>query len=178
MKILKEGLDYHDLKGQMEPICSVDEYVARLGDDSNIVTLTFITKSKEAAEDLTTWFELGYDFVLDASVSEGQLSPGKWLVFVEMKRRSNVPKKIVQLLSDLKTLTDIDVTDWTVNVNEQGYDADVDVLKEVIVLTPEQYKLEKGDEELNEMRAIAGLENKNLHNIDDEIRKYISNAGL
>lgn len=178
MEILKEGLDYHDLKGQMEPVCSVDEYVARLGDDSNIVTLTFILKNKEAAEDLTTWFELGYDFVLDASVSEGQLSPGKWLVFVEMKRRSNVPKKIVRLLSDLNTLTDMDVTDWTVKVNEQEYDADVDILKEVIVLTPEQYKLEQGDEELNEMRSIAGLESKKLHNIDEEIREFISKAGL
>lgn len=180
MEIINEGLDYHDLKGQIEPICSVDEYVAKLGDDSNIVTLTFILKSKEAAEDLTSWFELGYDFVLDASVSEGQLSPGKWLVFVEMKRRSNVPKKIVELLTDLKTLTDINITDWTVKVDEHDYDAEVDTLKQVITLTPEQYKLEKGNEgELNEMRQIAGLDTKNIYdNIDEEIKKYISNAGL
>ncbi len=179
-KFLNEGLDYHDLKYQIEPIASVDEYVAKLGEDSNIVTLTFVLKNKEAAEDLTSWFELGYDFVLDASVSEGQLSPGKWLVFVEMKRRSNVPKKIIELLSDLKTLTDLDITDWTVKVDDHDYDAEVETLKQVIMLTPEQYKLMKDNQEdLNEMRNLAGLDNKKVYdNVDDEIRQYIMNAGL
>lgn len=175
---LDEGLDYHDMKGQLEPKLSVDEYAAKMGQDSDIVTLSFISKSKLAAKDLVSWLEIGYDYILDASVSDGELEPGKWVVFVEMKRRSNVPEKIVQILSDLKTLTDMDVKDWTIVVDEQDYDADKDVLKQVIILSPGEYKKAKGDEELNEMRQIAGLENKNIHEIDDEIRKYISNAGL
>lgn len=175
---LDEGLDYHDMKGQLEPKLSVDEYAAKMGQDSDIVTLSFISKSKLAAKDLVSWLEIGYDYILDASVSDGELEPGKWVVFVEMKRRSNVPEKIVQILSDLTTLTDMDVKDWTIVVDEQDYDADKDVLKQVIILSPGEYKKEKGEEELNEMREIAGLQNKNIHDIDDEIRKYITNAGL
>jgi hypothetical protein len=177
---LNEGLDYHDMKGQIEPEVSVDEYAAKLGEDSDIVTLTFTVKSKEAAKDLVSWLEIGYDFILDASVSEGELEPGKWLVFVEMKRRTNVPEKIVKILEDLETLTDRPLKDYVIKVDDETYDADEDVLKQAIILTPNQYKREKGeDEELNEMRSIAGLPNKKVYtDIDEEIKKYIQNAGL
>ena len=51
---LNEGLDYHDMKGQIDPKVSVDEYAAKMGEDSQIVTLTFILKNKEAAKDLVS----------------------------------------------------------------------------------------------------------------------------
>lgn len=178
-KQLNEGLDYHDMKGMIDPTISIDEYAARMGDDSDVVTLTFIVNSHLAGEDLVSWLELGYDFILDASVSEGELEPGKWLVFVEMKRRSNIPNKIIELLKDLETLTDLSLKDWEVKVDNHTHDANIDILKQVIITNPTQYKMEKGnEEELNEMRQIAGLENKKIHDIDAEIRKYITNAGL
>ena len=176
---LNEGLDYHDLKGQMIPLISVDEYAAKMGKDSDIVTLAFILKSKLAAKDLTSWLEIGYDFILDASVSEGELEPGKWLVFAELKRRSNVPEKIIQILSDLKTLTDLDLDDYKIKIDDEEFSADNDVLKKVIILSPNEYQKENdGEEELNEMRNLANLPYKNVHEIDEEIKKYISNAGL
>ena len=178
---LNEGLDYHDMKGQIDPKVTVDEYAAKMGEDSEIVTMTFILKSKEAAKDLVSWLEIGYDFILDASVSEGELEPGKWLVFVEMKRRTNIPEKIIDILSGLQTLTDREVKDYTIVVNEEEYDADTDMLRQVIVLTPKQYAKENGEdyEELNEMRTIAGLSNKKVYtDIDEEIKKFINNAGL
>lgn len=169
------------MKGQIDPTVSIDEYAAKMGENSEIVTLTFILKSKEAAKDLVSWLEIGYDYILDASVSDGELEPGKWLVFVEMKRRSNIPDKIVQILKDLETLTDRKVKDYILVVNDEEYDADADVLKQVMILSPNQYKKEKGeeDEELNEMRKIAGLPTKNVYdNIDEEIKQYINSAGL
>jgi hypothetical protein len=89
--ILNEGLDHHDLEGQMIPTVTVDEYAAHMGNDSEIVTLAFTIKSEAAGNDLVDWFERGYDFVLDAQVSEGEVKPGQYLVFVEMNRRSSVP---------------------------------------------------------------------------------------
>lgn len=178
MKLI-EGLDYHDMKGQIVPLVSVDEYAAKMGDDSDIVTLAFILKSQLAAKDLTSWLEIGYDFILDASVSEGELEPGKWLVFAEMKRRSNIPDKIIQILTDLKTLNDLDVEDYKIKVKEKEYKPDTSILKQVIVLSPSEYKIDTEDQiELNEMRNLAGLDYKNIHEIDQEIRKYITNAGL
>ena len=176
---LNEGLDYHDMKGQIDPKITVDEYAAKMGKDSDIVTLTFKTNSKLSAEDLVAWLEIGYDYILDASVSDGEIEPGKWLVFVEMKRRSNVPEKIIQILEDLDTLTDNKAKDYTVTIKDEDYDADVNMLKQVMVLSPNDYKkLEDDEEELNEMRQIAGIGRKKIYDVDEEIRKFISKAGL
>lgn len=185
---LNEGLDFHDMKGQIVPKVTVDEYAAKMGEDSDIVTLTLKTNSKLAAEDLEAWLEIGYDYILDASISDGEIQPGKWLVFIEMKRRGNVPQKIIQILEDLETLTDIKLKDYTITVKEEDYDADVDVLKQVMILNPEEYKRMEDNEkeenasdekELNEMRHRAGLSHKKIYkDVDEEIRHLLDIAKI
>lgn len=181
-QIINEGLDYHDLEGQMEPLVSVDQYAAKMGKDSEIVTVAFIVNSRAAGEDLVEWFERGYSWILDAQVSDGELKPGKYVVFVEMNRRSKVPERIVELIDDLNTLTDIPLKDWTVEVNDEEYEADTDILKQVITTSPHEYreKFEEDEEELNEMRKSAGLDIKPIHadKQDAEIRAFKSMAGL
>jgi hypothetical protein len=180
--ILNEGLDYHDLEGQMIPTVTVDEYAAHMGNDSEIVTLAFTIKSEAAGNDLVDWFERGYDFVLDAQVSEGEVKPGQYLVFVEMNRRSSVPKRIIELLDDLETLTAIPVKDWTIIVDEEEHSPEEEVLKQVITISPHDYReeVEVEEEELNEMRERAGLEVKVIHadKQDAEIKAFKSMAGL
>jgi len=175
-KILNEGLDYHDFVGQIKPEITIDEYEAKMGKDSDIVTMAFVVNSKLAAEDLVSWLEIGYDYILDASVSDGEIEPGKYLVFAEMKRKTNTPEKICEILNDLKTLTDLSLNDWTLIIEDESYDADVEVLKQVIYLTPYEYnKNKEGEKELNEYRELANLPSKPLYdNIDSEIKKYIN----
>lgn len=179
--IINEGLDYHDLEGQLLPKVTVDEYAAHMGKDSEIVTLAFTIKNKQAGDDLCDWFERGYDFVLDSQVSDGEISPGKYLVFVEMNRRSSVPARIIELLEDLKTLTDMKVTDWTIMVDNEEYEPTEEVLKQVIVMSPHNYRVEEEKEEdLNEMRHRAGLDVKPIYTDkqDAELRAFKSIAGL
>lgn len=172
MSILNEGLDYMDMEGQVKDTITVDEYAAKMGKDKDIVTITFTVNSKLAGKDLVNWLERGYDFVLDASVSEGEIEPGKWLVFVEMDRRKKVPERICKLLYDLETLTGIKLKDWTVDVEGEEHDADPEILSQKIVCNPNEYKLEKEkDEKLNEFRSLAGIETKKLY-VEDE---YIKN---
>jgi hypothetical protein len=179
-RIINEGLDYLDMVDQIEPTVSVDEYAAKMGKDSDIVTLAFIVKSEAAGNDLVDWFERGYDWILDSSISDGELSPGRYLVFVEMKRRTKVPERIVELIDDLETLTELTPNDWTISINDEDYDADPEVLKQVITISPHEYREENEDEEeLNEMRRRAGLETVNLYGKpDSEIQAYIAMAGL
>ena len=184
-KILSEGLDYHDLEGQLETVVSVDDYSAHMGEDCDIVTLAFIIRSERAGNDLVDWFERGYDWVLDAQVSEGELRPGRYVVFVEMSRRTTVPERIVELLEDMITLTDIPLKDWTVKVDDEEYPAEEDVLRQVIVLSPHAYREEEEttdnetEEGLNEVRVAAGLPVKNIYNADDtEMKNFKAMAGL
>jgi len=179
-RIINEGLNYLDMVDQIEPTVSVDEYAAKAGRDADIVTLAFTVNSEAAGNDLVDWFERGYDWIIDASISEGELSPGKYLVFVEMKRRTKVPERIIELIEDLETLTNLKVTEWTVNIDEEDYDADAEILKQKITISPHEYREQNEDEEeLNEMRHRAGLDTVNLHGEpDSELKAFISMAGL
>jgi hypothetical protein len=172
-----------DLEGQLTDKITVDEYAAKMGKDSDIVTVTFITNSKLAAKDLVTWFERGYDFVLDASVSDGEIESGKWLVFVEMDRRSKVPNRIITLLEDLETLTGMDVSDWTVEIDGDEYEASEEIMKQKMILNPNEYKDKKDSEEepetdLNEMRLRAGIDVKTSYVEDEYIKSLKAIAGL
>jgi hypothetical protein len=177
-KIILEGFDFHDLVNQIDPIISVDEYSAKMGDDDEIVTLAFTVKGQQASEDLVDWFERGYDWVLDAQVSEGEVTPNKYVVFVELDRRSTVPARIVELIQDMKTLTDLPLTDWTIKLDGEEYGANVEELTSVMILSPHDYRKEK-ETDLNEMRQSAGLETVNTHGEKDSLLKdFLSKAGL
>lgn len=181
MSILNESLDYLDMEDQIDDLITVDEYASKMGRDEDIVTLTFSVNSKLAATDLVTWFERGYDFILDASVSDGELEPGKWLVFVEMDRRMKVPNRIITLLSDLETLTGIKLKDWTVEIDGDEYDADEEIIRQKMILNPNEYeeKRQVSEVEINEMRTLAGLETELRYDPkDDYIRSLQAMAGL
>jgi hypothetical protein len=183
MSILNESLDYMDMKGQIGDTITVDEYSAKMGKDKDIVTITFIAHSKLAAEDLVTWFERGYEWVLDASVSDGEIETGKWLVFVEMDRRSKVPNRIITLLSDLETLTDFKLKDWTVDIEGDDCKADEELIREKMILNPNEYKMKKetdenSEEEINEMRIRAGIDLKSVYVEDEYIKNLKAMAGM
>lgn len=168
-----------DLEGMIVPKVTVDEYAAKMGKDKDVVTLAFKVNSKLAGEDLVSWFERGYDFVIDASISDGEISPGKYLVFVEMDRRSRVPERICKLLSDLQTLTGFKLSDWTVSVDGEDYDADQEVISQAIILNPNEYKMEREKEEkLNEFRHRAGLPVKSVYEEDEYIKSIKTMAGI
>ena len=46
--VINESLDYMDMEDQVKNTITVDEYAAKMGKDKDIVTITFITKSKLA----------------------------------------------------------------------------------------------------------------------------------
>ena len=144
-----------------------------------------MVKSKLVAEDLVTWFERGYEYILDASISEGELEPNKWLVFVEMERRSWVARRLIGLIRDLETLTGIPVNDYTLNIDAEEYPLEIDIMKQKMILNPAKYEVEKEEEvekveaELNEMRNQAGLDHKESDTPKDEYIKNIQAiAGL
>ena len=177
MTIITESLNYLDMEGQVLPIVSVDEYAAKMGTDKDIVTVTFMVKSKLVAEDLVTWFERGYEFILDASISEGELEPNKWLVFVEMERRSWVARRLLGLIRDMETLTGTPVEEYTLNIDAEDYPLELEIMKQKIILNPAKYEIEKDvEEELNEMRLKAGLDHKESDKPKDEYIKSIQAA--
>ena len=176
--VINESLDYHDFKNQVEPVVSVDEYEAKTGSDDDIVTLAFTVKGKMASQDLSNWFERGYDYVLDSQISKGEVERGKHLVFVELERRSKVPERIIELLDDMETLTAIPLDSWTIIIDEEEVDPNLDALQARIIKSPHEYRKLKEDD-LNEMRELSGVEPHKIFSEQDEaIKHFKSLAGL
>jgi len=175
---LNESLKYLDMENQMIPILGVDQYASKIGDDNEFITLDFTVRSKGCATDLVVWLERGYEWVIDAEASPGEISRGKFLVFVEIKRRQRSANQIIDLINDLETLTGLTAEDWQLKIADKMYPATAETVKEHIELSPHDYR-EEHEEELNEMRVIAGLEPTNhTYEADEDIKLLQRQAGL
>jgi hypothetical protein len=175
--LLFEGLEYRDLEGMMKPTIHVDEFAAKMGDDEDIIVISFFVRDLEAAKDLTAWFEKGYDFVLDADRSPGEIKPSRYLVYVELRRRSTTPQNINRLLDDLSSLTEFEPSDWVMHYEGGTQPWSEEAFAKTVPLTPNEYR-RAHDEELNEWRTAAGLKPRRIHEASPEVQLLQSMAGL
>lgn len=176
---LFESLSYKDMEGLIKPTIHVDEFSSKMGDDDDIIVVSFFVRDEQAAKDLMSWFEKGYDFVLDADRSPGEIKPGRYLVYVEMRRRSTAGGNVEQLLNDLNTLTEFEsCTDWLMHYKGKEVPFTRDTFDSMVPLSPQAYR-ERSDKELNEMRIAAGMQPRAIYEKDDPaIKSLQSAAGL
>jgi hypothetical protein len=102
------ALHLNDLEHLVSNIFEVDSYTSKMGNDKDIVVLSFTVENREPAIDLVNFIERGYDFVLDADSSPGELKDSRYKVFVEMERNKHVPEQIMEILNGISKLTGID----------------------------------------------------------------------
>jgi hypothetical protein len=174
---LFESLEYKDLDGLMKPTIHVDEFSSKMGDDDDIITLSFFVRDNQAAKDLMNWFEKGYDFVLDADKSPGEIKPNRYLVYIEMRRRSTAGGHVEMLLDDLSTLTEFKQDDWTMHYRDKSYPFSRDTFDSIVPLSPKEYR-KKFEADMNEMRIAAGLETKQIYERDNVMKTLQSAAGI
>lgn len=175
--LLLEALEYQDLVGMVKPTLHVDEFASKMGDDDDIMVLSFFVRDKLAARDLMSWFEQGYDWVLDSDVSPGEISPGRYLVYVEMRRRTSAVKQVADMLDDLNTLTEFKASDWTIHSGSKSAPFSKENFADMVALSPKEYRRQQ-EQDLNEMRAAAGLDTKQIYDIDKDLRQLQSAAGI
>lgn len=173
---LFESLDFKDLEGMLKPTIHVDEFSSKMGDDDDIIVVSFFVRDQQAAKDLMSWFEKGYDFVLDADRSPGEIKPGRYLVYVEIRRRSTAGGHVEMLLNDLNTLTEFaDSKDWNMHYKGKDYDFDTDTFDRIVPLTPKEYR-KRVDGDLNEVRIAAGLPITSTYDKKDRALQSIQSA--
>ena len=176
--LLSEGLQYKDLEGMMKPTLHVDEFAAKMGDDDDIIVLSFFVRDLQAAKDLVAWFEKGYDFVLDADRSPGEIKPSRYLVYLELRRRRSAAQHVQTLLDDLSTLTEFEPDQWRMHYEGKEHDWSEETFRELVPLTPDAYRASHEDE-LNEVRTAAGLAPKRIHDkLSDDAKSLQSMAGI
>jgi hypothetical protein len=173
---LSESLSFKDLEGLLKPTIHVDEFSSKMGDDDDIIVISFFVRDAQAAKDLMNWFEKGYDFVLDADRSPGEIKPNRYLVYVELRRRSNAGANVEQMLNDLNTLTEWEGgSAWTMHYKGEEIPFSRDVFDQTVPLSPRAYR-ERYERDLNEMRIAAGMDVVSTYDKKDKSLQAIQSA--
>ena len=177
---LSEGLEQGDLDRLVHNKLHVDEFKSKMGSDADIIVLSFKVDGKEPARDLMNFIERGYDWILDADISSGELEDGQYLVFAELERDTAAAKHIYQLMSDIMNLTDTDLSDWKFQYrkNSREHDITSDNIADIIPMTPESYRSKFGDKELDAMKAAAGVSTQRKAPVNSWTESLRAAAGI
>lgn len=141
MRQLNENLHESDLKDLVKKVFEIDSYKSKIGDDEEIIVLSFTVDSEDPAKDLENFIEMGYSFVLDADTSIGEMEDGTYKVFVEIERNQNAIKYILKLLDGISKLTDIDTMRFRYFKSFTSYAATEENLTNVVPLDKDTYRI-------------------------------------
>lgn len=137
--ILNEGLRSKDLENLVSDTFLIDTYKSKMGEDRDVAVLSFRVKDRLPALDLMEFIERGYGYVLDADISSGEESDGKYSVFVELERNRKLPEHIEEIIAGLGKLTGINEWRYRYHKEWKGKDYNMQNITEDIPLDPESY---------------------------------------
>lgn len=137
---LNEGLRTDDLKDMIYPVFEIDAFRSKMGEDKDVVVLTFQAKDRYPARDMMEFVERGYPFVLDADVSAGENDKGEYSVFIEIERNSRIAEQVKDLMYGLERLTGISEWTFKYHKNKKSYEATSENLREVIPQSSSMYE--------------------------------------
>lgn len=158
---LNEGLRSEDLKEMISPVFEVDTYRSKMGEDRDVVVLSFTAKDRNPAKDLMEFIEKGYSFVLDADVSSGENKNGEYFVFVELARSEKLAEQIKELTYGINRLTGIDEFKFKYHKESSAHPVKEEIIKRVIPTSASSY-----DAFLSKMRteSVKSFFNRTIMN--------------
>jgi len=154
-----------DLEHLVYHIFEIDAYRSKMGDDSEIITISFDVRTQEAAEDLRDFMEKGYSFVLDADRTTGEQDDGMYKVFVELNRNRRSVKQILDLVDGLKRLTGLDNIRFRYYKNWRSQECNRENLEKNIPLKVQDYKQRVSEQNMGNYKNFFNksfVENINL----------------
>lgn len=156
---INEGLEQNDLKRLVHDELHIDEFKSKMGRDEDIVVISFKVTGREPAEDLVNFIEKGYDWVIDADISAGEMGDGDYIVFVECDREPTVAENLIAMMEDIMQLTEQKLSDWRVvyRSNPEEQDITVDSIQQNVPLTSNDYIARFGKTDLDKLKTAAGI---------------------
>lgn len=142
------GLRAGDLKDLVYHIFEIDSFASKMGDDRNIITLSFSVKDKSPADDLVKFLESGYSFVLDADATTGEQSDGTYKVFVELQRDRDANENIMEIVDGISKLADLENIKFRYYKNWRSKPVTKMALDEEVPLDPDNYGIKVNESNL------------------------------
>lgn len=157
--MLREGLEKGDLRRLVHTEMHIDEFKSKLGRDEDVCVVSFKVTGKEPAQDLVNFIEKGYQWVIDADVSSGEMDDGDYIVFVECERDKDTPVNIIKMMRDVMNVTEQKLSDWRVRYYKDTTDHELTVesLTELIPTSPDEYARRYGKGEIDKLKTAAGI---------------------
>lgn len=168
MQQLNEGLLAGDLRMLVNNIFEVDSYASKMGEDKDIVVLSFTVESQKPADDLVEFVENGYDFVLDADISPGELNDGKYKVFVEIERNRRIHEQILELLNGVGLLSEISDFKFRYHKAFNSLDANNENLDGTIPKNKDDYEVTIQENHMNNFSNFFGRSYLEQVSVDQE----------
>jgi len=148
------ALRENDLRGMVSDIFEVDNYKSKIGNDKDVCVVTFIVDSKDPAEDLENFIEMGYDFVMDAECTTGELDDGKYRVFVEIERSKHLPEQLEEMMDGVSKATGIDDFRFRYYKEFKSVPATRESFEEKIPTDPDMYDATTGSSGINNFQEF------------------------
>jgi soluble cytochrome b562 len=146
------GLRAGDLREMIYEIFEIDSFASKMGDDQNIITLSFSVKTKESADDLVSFLEKGYDFILDADVTAGEQSDGTFKVFVELERVRDAHEQIVEVVDGIKKLAEKDKLKFRYYKDFRSHEATLENIQQYVPEDPDNYGIVANESNMNNFK--------------------------
>jgi hypothetical protein len=146
---LNESLQADDLRDLVDEVFDIDSYKSKIGQDEDIVVLSFTVDSEDPAKDLENFFEMGYNFVLDGDVTAGETDEGAYRVYVELERGRHVAEQIFELVEGVKKLTGLEEMRFRYFKSFKSKDATLENLKRVVPKDKASYEIATQENGLN-----------------------------
>ena len=136
------SLQSNDLRNLLSTKVHIDQYQSKMGDDDDVVVVSFKVKYRDPATELTNFIEKGYEWVLDADTSSGEMEDGSYLVFIEMLRRPTTPGHLMRIIKDLEDITGNKASTYTFayHKNHDYLPMTEENMTKIIPLSPIKYR--------------------------------------
>lgn len=168
--IFQESLRANDLRHFVKKVFEIDSYKSKIGDDEDIVVLSFTVDSEDPAKDLENFIEMGYSYVLDADVSTGETDDGTYKVYVELERNRHVPEQILELLNGIKKVATIDEFRFRYFKSFKSQEATLENLKNSVPLDKNSYNSVTESQHINNFsNFFVNSYSDNINVIDESI---------
>ena len=155
-------LQQNDLKDLVSEVIEIDSDKSKMGDDADIVTITFSTITKESADDLAGFFERGYSFVLDADITTGEQVDGTYKVFVEIERDNQAGENIMELANGVENLSGVKGLRFRYYKEFRSQGLTQEALEDVMPLDPSLYGVDQKGMNENTLNHYKDFFNKSF----------------
>jgi hypothetical protein len=147
--MISESLHAKDLRDLVKKVFEIDSYKSKVGDDHDVCVLSFTVDHQEPAKDLENFFEMGYNFILDADCTTGETDDGKYVVFVEIERTRHLAEQIFELIEGVKKVTGLKDMRFRYFKNFKSQEASLENLESVVPKDKDAYNIATEQEPLN-----------------------------